>query len=117
LTQLSSGNQNIVHSTLGLCIAMARVSKQYACDTYQKIMVSNNLFATLLQRGKTALWPINDNIIENDLETIIKNEQAFDSFILSVVGQRMLMNGLREIPEWGTSDGANFIVTSFLAQG
>ncbi len=56
-------------------------------------------------------------IYENDLETIIKNEQAFDSFILSVVGQRMLMNGLREIPEWGTSDGANFIVPSFLAQG
>jgi hypothetical protein len=56
-------------------------------------------------------------IYENDLETIIKNEQAFDSFILSVVGQRMLMNGLREIPEWGTSDGANFIIPSFLAQG
>ncbi|MBA2405761.1 MAG: hypothetical protein H0V66_13380 [Bdellovibrionales bacterium] len=56
-------------------------------------------------------------IYENDLDTIIKNGQAFDSFILSVVGQRMLMNGLREIPEWGTSDGANFIVPSFLAQG
>ena len=29
-------------------------------------------------------------IYENDLDTIIKNDQAFDSFILSVVGQRML---------------------------
>jgi len=56
-------------------------------------------------------------IYDNDFDTIIKNSQAFDSFILSVVGQRMLMNGLREIPEWGTSDGANFIVPSFLAQG
>ena len=56
-------------------------------------------------------------IYENDLDTITKNGQAFDSFILSVVGQRMLMNGLREIPDWGTSDGANFIVPSFLAQG
>lgn len=56
-------------------------------------------------------------IYENDLVTIIKNSQAFDSFILSVVGQRMLMNGLRDIPEWGNSDGGNFIVPSFHVQG
>lgn len=56
-------------------------------------------------------------IYDHDLDTIVKNQQAFDSFILSVVGQRMLMNTLREIPEWGTSDGGNFIVPSFLAQG
>lgn len=56
-------------------------------------------------------------IYENDFDTIIKNEQAFESFILSVVGQRMQMNCLREIPGWGTSDGSNFIVPSFLAQG
>lgn len=56
-------------------------------------------------------------IYENDLETIVKNSQAFDSFILSVVGQRMLMQGLREIPEWGNTDGGNFIVPSFEARG
>jgi hypothetical protein len=56
-------------------------------------------------------------IYENDLVTIIKNSQAFDSFILSVVGQRMLMNGLREIPEWGNTDGGNFIVPSFHVNG
>ncbi len=56
-------------------------------------------------------------IYENDVDTIIKNSQAFDSFILSVVGQRMLMNGLRDIPEWGNTDGGNFIVPSFYLQG
>ncbi|WP_408099155.1 hypothetical protein ACJVC5_09610 [Peredibacter sp. HCB2-198] len=56
-------------------------------------------------------------IYENDLETIIKNSNAFDSFILSVVGQRMLMNGLREIPDWGNTDGGNFIVPMFHLQG
>jgi hypothetical protein len=56
-------------------------------------------------------------IYENDLETIIRNTQAFDSFILSVVGQRMLMNGLREIPGWINTDGGNFIVPSFHVQG
>lgn len=56
-------------------------------------------------------------IYENDLDTIMKNSQAFESFILSVVGQRMLMNGLREIPDWGNSDGGNFIVPDFHLQG
>jgi hypothetical protein len=56
-------------------------------------------------------------IYDNDLETIIKNTQAFESFLLSVVGQKMLMNGLREIPIWGNSDGGNFIVPSFHIQG
>lgn len=56
-------------------------------------------------------------IYDNDLETIIKNTQAFESFLLSVVGQRMLMNGLREIPIWGNTDGGNFIVPSFHLQG
>lgn len=55
-------------------------------------------------------------IYENDLVTIVKNSQAFESFLLSVIGQRMLMNGLREIPIWGNSDGGNFIVPSFHVQ-
>jgi hypothetical protein len=56
-------------------------------------------------------------IYDNDLETIIKNSDAFDSFILSVVGQKMLMKGLRKIPSWGNSDGGNFIVPSFQVRG
>lgn len=56
-------------------------------------------------------------IYNNDLDTIIKNTQAFESFLLSVIGQKMLMNGLREIPVWGNSDGGNFIVPTFHVQG
>lgn len=56
-------------------------------------------------------------IYANDLETIIKNAQAFESFLLSVVGQRMLMNQIREIPNWINSDGGNFIVPSFHIHG
>jgi hypothetical protein len=56
-------------------------------------------------------------IYENDLDTIIRNSQAFESFLLSVVGQRMLMNGLREVPEWGNTDGGNFILPLFHLQG
>ena len=56
-------------------------------------------------------------IYENDMQTIVRNSQAFDSFILSVVGQRMLMNGLREVSSWCNTDGGNFIVPSFHVQG
>lgn len=56
-------------------------------------------------------------IYEKDLDTIIKNTQAFESFLLSVSGQRMLMNSMREIPVWGNSDGSNFIVPTFHVQG
>lgn len=56
-------------------------------------------------------------IYKNDLDTIMKNSHAFDSFILSVVGQRMLMNELRQIPGWGNADGGNFIVPSFHVHG
>ncbi len=56
-------------------------------------------------------------IYENDLDTIVKNTQAFESFLLSVAGQRMLMNNLREIPTWGNCDGGNFIVPVFHLQG
>lgn len=55
-------------------------------------------------------------IYENDLDTIIKHPGAFDSFILSVVGQKKLMNQVREIPSWANSD-AHFIVPSFHLQG
>lgn len=55
-------------------------------------------------------------IYENDLDTIIKHPGAFDSFILSVVGQKKLTNQLREIPSWASRE-ANFIVPSFHLQG
>jgi hypothetical protein len=52
-------------------------------------------------------------IYANDLEIIIKNSQAFESFILSVAGQRMLLKHLKEIPSWVNSDRGNFIVPNF----
>jgi hypothetical protein len=52
-------------------------------------------------------------IYERDIDVIVRNPQAFDSFLLAVVGQRMLMESLHEIPLWGNADKGNFIVPSF----
>jgi hypothetical protein len=52
-------------------------------------------------------------IYEGDLDVIVRNPQAFDSFLLAVVGQRMLKESLHEIPLWGNADKGNFIVPSF----
>lgn len=52
-------------------------------------------------------------IYEKDLDVIVRNPQAFDSFLLAVVGQRMLMSSTHEIPLWGNADRGNFIVPKF----
>lgn len=110
-------NLTMYESNIQLCLL----------ELYRAKVVSKSLLLQLsdLDLASTAREQIILNIeshmeifiYENDLDTIIKNSQAFDSFVLSVVGQRMLMNGLREIPEWGNSDSGNFIVPSFHLQG
>jgi hypothetical protein len=104
-------------------------SNTYICllELYRARVVSKSLLLQLfdLDLASSAREQIVHNIenhmeifiYDNDFETIIKNTQAFESFLLSVVGQRMLMNGLRKIPVWGNCDGGNFIVPSFHVQG
>lgn len=57
VSQLTSGDLRLVHSTLGLILAMCRSSTQNCRDTVQKLLnTSPNTYATLLQQGKTIPW-------------------------------------------------------------
>jgi hypothetical protein len=56
-------------------------------------------------------------VYDNDFDMLVKNPKAFDSFLLAVAGQRLLMKNLRPIPDWGNADGGNFFVPDFRAQG
>jgi hypothetical protein len=57
VSQLTSGDLRLVHSTLGLILAMCRSSIQNCRDTVQKLLnTSPNTYATLLQQGKTITW-------------------------------------------------------------
>jgi len=56
---------------------------------------------------------LNIFIYKNDLELISKNPKAFDSFLLAVAGQSLILKKYREIPEFGLQDNSKFIAPTF----
>jgi hypothetical protein len=52
-------------------------------------------------------------IYDHDFEMLVKNPKAFDSFLLALAGQGVLMGKLRAIPEWGRGEGGNFVIPDF----
>jgi hypothetical protein len=56
---------------------------------------------------------LNVFIYDNDLEVIVKNPKAFDSFLLSVVGKQYLSDKIVEIPDWAQKGNAKFVLPAF----
>jgi hypothetical protein len=52
-------------------------------------------------------------IYDHDLEIIIKDQRAFSSFILAVVGQAMYNQKIKKIPSWPSIERANFVLPTF----
>jgi len=52
-------------------------------------------------------------IYERDFELLIRHPKAFDSFLLALAGQGVLMQRLRPLPEWASRAGENFVVPGF----
>jgi hypothetical protein len=52
-------------------------------------------------------------IYENDLELLIKNPKAFDSFILALVGERLITRKIVKIPDWALAQNVSFVVPDF----
>lgn len=57
---------------------------------------------------------LNIFIYDTDMEILLKNPRAFDSFLLAVTGQALHMNKTDKIDQWAQNDQANFIAPSFL---
>ena len=55
-------------------------------------------------------------IYDHDLELIVKNPKAFDSFLLALVGKQFLEKSQRKINNWALPNEARFIVPNFLDQ-
>lgn len=56
---------------------------------------------------------LNIFIYEHDLEVLVRNQRAFDSFLLAIAGQRKLIDKLVELPKWTNPNGTNFILPIF----
>ncbi len=56
---------------------------------------------------------LNIFMYEKDLDIIVKNPRAFDSFILAIIGQRRLLGEWVELPAWTKPKSTNFILPTF----
>lgn len=69
--QLSQGNLDITHCTLGLLIAMCASTPQNARDTYNKLLVHLKPLQTLLQKGRNISTNINGQQIQTDSRLLV----------------------------------------------
>ena len=56
---------------------------------------------------------LNIFIYDSDLEILVKNVRAFESFILAVCGQNLYLNKSQELPDWTLPQKTKFIVPTF----
>ncbi len=52
-------------------------------------------------------------IYNHDLEILVKNPRAFDSFLLALAGQNVLQGKNRELPDWTKPKDTKFIIPNF----
>jgi hypothetical protein len=52
-------------------------------------------------------------IYNHDLEILVKNPRAFDSFLLALAGQNVLQGKNRELPDWTKPQDTKFIIPNF----
>lgn len=52
-------------------------------------------------------------IYNHDLEILVKNPRAFDSFILALAGQNVLQGKNRKLPDWTLPEETKFIIPNF----
>lgn len=56
---------------------------------------------------------LNIFIYDTDMEVLLKNPRAFDSFILAVTGQALHLKKIEKIDSWAQNDQASFVAPCF----
>ncbi len=56
---------------------------------------------------------LNIFIYDHELEILVKNPRAFESFILSLSGRNLFTKEVRQIPSWANDGKTNFVVPIF----
>lgn len=99
LAQLQSGNTDLMHSTLGLIVAMARTTPRHCLDVFQKLTfacsstaaVANaggkgNMFAdAILQRGKVVKWSCPSSDASDAGAAVASRKMSTDSRYLAAL--------------------------------
>jgi hypothetical protein len=107
-------NELVMHeSDVHLCILELYRAKIIAKKDVEKLKDIEEAVIGRLDIIRAIEKKLNIFIYENDLELIVKNPRAFDSFILTVVGERLLSGSLKKIPEWAHPEESRFVVPHF----
>ena len=56
---------------------------------------------------------LNIFIYNHDLDILVKNPRAFDSFLLSLAGQNVLQKKFLNLPDWTNPNSTKFIIPQF----
>jgi hypothetical protein len=83
----------------------------------KKDLVEYTIYNSKIQSKKNIIKSIekklNVFIYDKDLDSLIKNPKAFESFLLSIVSQRLYLNDYYKLPEWSLRDNENFLIPKF----
>ena len=70
-SHLASGHTHLVHSFLGLMVAIARVSEQSSRDLYQKLILSSQCFTDISRKGKRVKSEVGGLPVETDSRCLL----------------------------------------------
>ena len=56
---------------------------------------------------------LNIFIYDRDLEVLVKQPRAFESFLLAVAGKNIHIDKIRELPAWAMSEKSRFVAPIF----
>jgi hypothetical protein len=86
-------------------------------------IISKNMIALLFDIEQSILGRLeiiksiekkmNIFIYDHDLELLSKNPKAFESFLLSLIGERLISNKVYTLPKWSRPNEVRFIVPNF----
>ncbi len=105
--QLFEGNGKIVL----LELLRAKILKKTDILRLRDIEGAVEARSNLLKKIEAAL---NIFIYDSDVDVLVKNSNAFDSFLLALTGMNIYSNKVKEIPIWAMNKSAQFVAPTFL---
>ena len=120
--QLASGNVELIHSTLGLLLAMARTSEQNCKDVFQKLNLSSQALDAVVQKGKAVTWMCaeNNQSLSTDsrllviLIVLLVLEAGDETAMLELFAERSLMRKVMHSIGRDSTETLNIVLPGIL---